>query len=96
MNDVAQIPRVSTPAFRALLVGKHLDKRKVIYRCRVPAHFQPRVEKVVFLVGFLGVLFDLLMVEYVAALLADLGYYHYTKFKAPGVRVVLQDLLTEP
>ena len=95
MYDVAQIPRVCTPAFRALLVGKYLDEREIIYRCRVPAHFQPRIEKVVFLVGFFGVLFDLLVVEYVAALLANLGYNDYAKFKAPGVRVVLQDLLTE-
>ena len=58
--NVAEISCVRAPTFRALLVRKHLYERKIIYRCRVSAHFEPRIEKVVLLVRFVVFLLDFL------------------------------------
>lgn len=51
MDNVTEVPCVSTPRFRPLLVRKDLDKRIMVHRRTVAAHFEPTVKQVVFLVG---------------------------------------------
>ena len=96
MDDFAQIPTIGSPALGSLLVGKNLNERKVIHRGRVTAHLQPRIKQVVFLVGLILTLFDLLQLQVVAALLADLGDGHHAELKATRLLVVLHYLLAEP
>ena len=93
MNNIAKISCVRSPAFRSLLVGEHFDKREVIYRSTVTAHFQPGIEKVVLLVGFIIVSLYLLMVKYVSSFFSDLGYKDDAKLKAAYLRVIIYDLL---
>lgn len=96
MQDFAKVARVRTPALRPLFVGEHLDERKVVHGRGVTAHFEPRIEKVVLLVGLPRALFHLFEFEVVAALLAHFRNRHDAEFKTAAVRIVFNHLLAEP
>ena len=59
------------------------------------AHFQPAVEQVVLLIGFVCRLLYLLEFQVVSALFAYLRYRHHTELEAAVVRVVLHHLFAE-
>ena len=61
----------------------------------MPAHFKPRIEKVILLVGIVGIALDFFQFQIVAALFADLRNGDDAKLKAPGFGVVLQNLFAE-
>lgn len=96
MQNFAKVARVRTPALRPLFVGEHLDERKVIHGRGMTAHFEPRIEKVVLLVGFPRTLLNLFEFEIVAALLTHFRNRHDAEFETAAVRIVLNHLFAEP
>ena len=96
VENVAEISRICTPAFRSLLVSKNFYEWVIIYGGRVSTHLKPRVEKVVLLVRLIGILFYLSVLKVVASLFTYLGYYYHTELKAACVGVVFNNLLAEP
>ena len=95
-DDVGEIPRVRAPAFGPLFVRKYFDERKPLHRGGMPAHFQPAVEQVVFLVRLLRPLFHLFKLQIVPPLLADLRDRHHAELETPRFRIVLFHLLPQP
>ena len=67
----------------------------MIHRGGVSAHLQPCIEQVIFLIGLVLSLLDLLQLQIVAALFANLGDGYHTELKATGFLVVLHHLLAE-
>ena len=96
MQDFAKVARVRTPALRPLFVGEHLDERKVVHGRGMTAHFEPRIEKVVLLVGLPRALLNLFEFEVVAALLTNFRNRHDAEFETAAVRIVFNHLLAEP
>ena len=60
------------------------------------AHFEPRIEKVVLLVGLPRALLHLFEFEIVAALLTHFRNRHDAEFETAAVRIVLNHLFAEP
>ena len=96
MDYVAQVSCIGAPAFGPLFVRKNLDKREIVYRCRMSAHFEPRIEQVVLLVGINRAFLDFFKFQIVSALFANLWNRHNAEFKAACLRVILYDLFPEP
>ena len=96
MDDITKIACVRAPGFRPLLVRENLDEREVVYRGGVTAHFQPRIEQVVLLIGLVRTLPDLFEFQIVSALLADLCDGNDAELEASGFGIVLNDFLPEP
>ncbi len=96
MQDFAKVARVRTPALRPLFVGEHLDEREVVDGRGMTAHFEPRIEKVVLLVGFPRALLHLFEFEVVAALFAHFRNRYHAEFETAAVRIVLNHLFAEP
>ena len=70
---VAKVSCVCSPAFGTLFVRKDFYEREAVNGCTVPAHLKPRVEEVVFLIGFVIAFFDLFEFEIVPAFFAYLS-----------------------
>ena len=62
----------------------------------MPAHFQPRIEKIVFLVRFVRAFLDLFQLQIVPSLLTDLCDTDHAELKAAGFGIVLHDLSAQP
>ena len=95
MYDVAEITRIRAPAFGPLLVREYLDEREVIYRSRVPAHFEPVIEQVVLLVCLIRTFLDFFEFQIIAALLAYLRNAYNPKLKTACLRIVFQHFFAE-
>ena len=95
MDNVAQISCIRSPAFGTLLVRKDFDERKVIYRCRMPAHFKPRVEQVIFLIRLVRSFPDLLEFQIVSSLLADLRNRDDAELETSRKRIMLHNFFPE-
>ena len=95
VDNVAQISCVRSPRLRSLLVRKDLDKRKIVHGRGMAAHFQPAVEQVVLLIGFICRLLYLLELQVVSALFAYLRYRHHTELETAAIRVVLNHLFAK-
>ena len=91
-HNIGKISCVCAPTFRALLIGENFYEREVFNRCRVPAHFEPVVEKVVLLVCFERAFLDFFQFEIVTALFTYFGYKHNPKLETAVVDIVRNDL----
>lgn len=91
-HNIGKISCVCAPTFRALLIGENFYEGKVLNGCRVPAHFEPVVEKVILLVCFKRAFLDFFQFKIVAALFTHFGYKHNTELKTAVVDIIRNDL----